>query len=191
MKLLNTSGRQKSMMKTASQSYLKMLVRSTGYRRIKESCFQKERTEVVDSFFPVSVQTAALSASPGKQHISHMENLKRCRTKLQSSNDEQTWCLVSHLLLKDPCLIAPLCQSRSLTVLKLTVANGFQEGCKKTDNKISAEPDEILCDSSFCHKPEIQTRFVQKCFQCSPRQMLTLHSFFNETHNIWTCLCTD
>lgn len=46
-----------------------------------------------------------------------------------------------------------------------SIANGFQEGCEKTDNKISAEPDEVLRDSSFCHKPGIQTRFVQKRFQ--------------------------
>lgn len=46
-----------------------------------------------------------------------------------------------------------------------TVANGLQEDCEKTDKKISAKPDEILRDSSFCHKPGTQTRFVQKCFQ--------------------------
>lgn len=74
---------------------------------------------------------------------------------------------MSHLLLKDPCLIAPLCQpvQSSDSAKANSVANGFQEGCEKADNKISAEPDEILCDTSFCHKPGIQTRFVQKCFQ--------------------------
>lgn len=46
-----------------------------------------------------------------------------------------------------------------------TVANGLQEGCEKTDKKISGEPHEILRDPSFCHKPGTQTRFIQQCFQ--------------------------
>lgn len=145
---------------------------------MKQTCFQKKSTEAAECFFPVcSSDRAALSASPGKQHIPRMENLKRRRTRLQRSDDEQIWCLVSHLLLKDPCLIALLCQFRSLTVLKLTL---LPMVCKKTVRKLTKNFQQnqmrFYVIPAFVINLELRPDLSKNVFSDSC-QMFTLHVF--------------
>lgn len=135
-------------------------------------------------------KTAALSAGPGKKHIPHRENLKKCRTKLKSSN-EQIWCSVSQLLLKDPCLTAPLCQSRSLTVLKPPLLPMvFKKAVRNLTTKFQQNQMRFYVTPAFVINLEFRPGLSKNAFSDS-YQMFTLHSFFSETHNIWTCLRRD
>lgn len=98
---------------------------------------------------------------------------------------------MSHLLLKDSCLIAPLCQSRSLTLLKLTpLPMVFKKAVRKLTTKFQQNQMRFYVTPAFVINLEFRPGLSKNVFSDS-YQMFTLHSFFSETRNIWICLSRD
>ena len=118
----------------------------------KTDLFSKSALKLLKAFF-LQIRLSRFICQPREtEHILDMGNLRRCRMKFQSSDDEQVWCLVSCLLLKNPCLNAISCQSRSLTVLTLTLVPMVckETGIAENQQKLSAELNDILYYSVTC-----------------------------------------
>lgn len=190
IKLLNSNGRKKNTVKLLYRVTQRIQCESGATE--KSHVFRKSPQKLLNtsSLFQFRQQVYLL-AQGSNTFLTQKISKGGSRMKLQSSNDEQIWCLVSHLLLKDLCLIAPLCQSRSLTVLKPTLLpTVFTKAVRKLTTKFQQNQMRFYVTPVFVINLESRSGLSKNVFSDS-HQMFTLHSFFSETRNIWTCLRRD